>query len=69
MKKKLTIALDIVINEVTGVGALVGPCEASVAMLASLNVVTFVRGTIWPRFESLPMLLVLFPVTSVLSAV
>ena len=69
MKKKLTIALDIVINEVASVGALVGPGEASVTMLASLNVVTFVGGTIGPRFETLPMLFVFLPVTTVLSTV
>lgn len=68
-EKQLTVALDIVINEVASVGALVGPGEASVTMLASLNVVTFVGGAIGPRFETLPMLFVFLPVTTVLSTV
>ena len=65
----LTCAFDVVIDEFAGVGALVGPCESSMAMLAALDVGSLVGGTIGPGLKTLTMLLVLLPVAFVLCAI
>ena len=48
VKDLLTVALDIVVDEVTRVGALVSPGEAALAMLAPFNVHSLVGGAIGP---------------------
>ena len=69
IKIELTIALDIVVDEVSSVRALVGPREASVAVFATLNVGSLVRGTIRPSLQTVSVLLVLFPLATVLGPV
>jgi hypothetical protein len=39
---ELTVAFDVVVDEIACVGALVSPGETAVAMLASFNVVSLV---------------------------
>ena len=65
----LTVALNVVVNEVASISALIGPSESTMTMLASLDVLALIRGTIGPSLEALPMLLVLFPVATVLGSV
>ena len=66
---RLTIAFDVVVNEVTRIGALVSPSKTTVTVLASFYVVSFVRGTIGPGLKTLTVLLIFLPLSTVLSAI
>jgi len=69
LKEILTFALDVVLYEVSGVSAIIGPGEASVTVLLALLVVALVAGTIGPRLEPFTVLLVFLPVALVPCAV
>ena len=62
---QLTLAFDIVLDKITGVSALVCPCEAALSIFAAFYIVTFVTCTIWPGLKTLSMLLVLLPISLV----
>ena len=65
----LTMALDIVFDEVSVVRAFVCPGEAALAVFASFNIVSFIACAIWPSFQALTMLLVFFPVALVAGSI
>ena len=64
-----TVALDVVLDEVSCVRAFISPGEAAFPIFASFHVVALVARTVWPGLEALPMLLVFLPVTLIASAV
>ena len=61
--------MDVVIIEITSVGAIVSPCELSLSVLLSLEVLAFVRGAIGPSLNTVAVLLVFKPLTFVPASV
>jgi|TARA_B110000305_G_C19354490_1_gene596005 hypothetical protein len=61
--------MDVVLEEVTIIGALVGPNELSFAVLHSLLVLTLILGSIWPLLYTESVLFVLIPLTFISASV
>jgi len=61
--------MDVVVIELTNVGRAISPLKSAHSMLLTELVIAFVSGIIWPGFNSVAVLAILFPVTDVFGAV
>jgi len=64
-----TLALNVVVFKVSGVGGAVSPVELSFAVFLSIIVVAFVLSIVGPDLFAVSMLLILVPVSFVLGAI
>ena len=66
---KLTVSFDVVVKKFAGVSALVCPSEAALSVFTALKVVTLIASAIWPRLQSVPMLLIFLPIALILCSI
>ena len=63
------IAVDVVVDEVTGVDRAISPVESAFTILFSLFILALVASTVWPNFFALAMLFVFVPHALVLGSI
>ena len=61
--------MDVVVQELSGIGGLVGPKELTVTIFFAEFVLTLVVSSIWPSLLTFAMLLVINPLTFVLGTI